>query len=340
MDGWEIPGFQRMLELVRRAQEQQRQFDEATRVSRQMEEATRGFRQMEEATRGFRQVHEAMKASRLVDQLRSADHLREWDRLLSVQRAIEEVHRLQRSPLEETVAQQARQLDRILRLSVRPFPDIITISRSPLEREFLDAYNHLNLGLAKAALLAEVELENKEADEEREAVDVESQLIEVVPPEALDSLRRVRFVPFSLLSKVVAHPRTLFEITPRTFEEFVAELVFRLGIDDVLLTPERADGGRDVIGTKRVLGIPLILAFECKRYAPDNPVSVETARALLGTITHSDYRADRGVLVTTSRFTAPARQFILTSPLLESRDFDGIVDWLGEFAKLQQGRAD
>jgi HJR/Mrr/RecB family endonuclease len=117
-------------------------------------------------------------------------------------------------------------------------------------------------------------------------------------------------------------------------------LVSRLGIDDVLLTPERADGGRDVIGTKRVLGIPLILAFECKRYAPENPVSVETARALLGTISHGEYRADRGILVTTSRFTAPARRFIVTSPLLDSRDFDGIVEWLGEFNKLQQGRVD
>jgi HJR/Mrr/RecB family endonuclease len=149
----------------------------------------------------------------------------------------------------------------------------------------------------------------------------------------------VEFVPFSLLSQVVARPKTLFDLTSRTFEQFVAELVSRLGIDDVLLTPERADGGRDVIGTKRVLGIPLIFAFECKRYAPGNPVSVETARALLGTITHGDYRADRGVLVTTSRFTDPARKFIVTSPLLESRDFNGIVEWLKELANLQQGKA-
>lgn len=308
MDNWDRPEFWRMIEWVDRAQKQQRQIDEAARVSR------------------------------LVSQIGSADRLREWDRFLSVQQAIDEVHQLQQSVLEDTAAKRARQLDWLLRSSAKPFPDISAISLSPLWQGFFDAYNNLNSRLADAALLGEVELKNEEAEEERDAIEVESQLIEIVPAEALESLRRVGFVPFSLLSRVVARPDTLFELTPRTFEEFVAELVSRLGIDDVVLTPERGDGGRDVIGTKTILGFPLIFAFECKRYAPDNPVPIETARALLGTISHSEYRADRGVLVTTSRFTAPARHFILTSPQLEGRDFNGIVDWLREFAKLQQGR--
>jgi len=317
MNDWENPEFWRMLEWVRRVEEHQRQFGEASRVSRQ--------------------IDALMKVPRLIDQLSSADHLRQWGRLLSVQQAIDEVHQLRQSPLEEVIAQQGRQLEQILRLSVQPFPDLAAISRASFQQEFFDAFNHLNLGIANAALLGEVELESEEPAE-GDAVEVESQLVEVVPAEALDALRRVRFVPFSLLSRVISRPKTLFDLTPRTFEQFVAELVSRLGIDDVLLTPERADGGRDVIGTKRVLGIPLILAFECKRYAPDNPVPVETARALLGTITHGESRADRGILVTTSRFTRPARQFIVTSPLLDGRDFAGIVDWLGELAKLQQGR--
>lgn len=317
MNEWENPEFWRMLEWVRRVQEHQRQIGEVSRMSRQIDELTKG--------------------RRLIDQISS--NLPQWDRLLSVQQAIDEVHQLRQSSLHQVIAQQGRQLEQMLRWSVQPFPDLTGISRVPLPREFYNAYNNLNLGLTGAALLGELELENEEPDE-RDPVEAESQLIEVVPTEALDSLRRVGFVPFSLLSAVVARPKTLFDLTPRTFEQFVAELVSHLGIDDVLLTPERADGGRDVIGTKKILGIPLIFAFECKRYAPDNPVSVETARALLGTITHGDYRADRGVLVTTSRFTGPARQFIITSPVLESRDFDGIVDWLGEFAKLQQGKVD
>lgn len=312
MNEWENPEFWRLPEWFRRVQEHQRQFDEVSRVSRQL-----------------------MKMPYSIDQITS--HLPQWDRLLSVQHAIDQVHQLRQSPMEEVMSQQGRQLEQILRFSVQPFPDLTTIGRAPLQRIF-DAYNHLNFGLANAALLAEVELE--EEPDDRDAIEVESQLVEVVPAEALDALRRVRFVPFSLLSKVIARPKTLFDLTPRTFEQFVAELVSRLGIDDVLLTPERADGGRDVIGTKRVLGFPLILAFECKRYAPDNPVPIETARALLGTITHGDYRADRGVLVTTSRFTGPARQFIVTSPVLESRDFDGIVDWLGDVTRLQQGKVD
>ena len=53
-------------------------------------------------------------------------------------------------------------------------------------------------------------------------------------------------------------------------------------------------------------------------------------RALFGVVSHSATRANKGVLVTTSSFTRGARNYILTEPSVEGRDFDGIVDWLGE----------
>ena len=76
--------------------------------------------------------------------------------------------------------------------------------------------------------------------------------------------------------------------------------------------------------------IPILFAFECKRYK--NAVGPDIMRALLGTTTYRETRANTGVLVTTSTFSPGAQRFILTEPSVEGRDFDGIVDWLREYA--------
>lgn len=86
---------------------------------------------------------------------------------------------------------------------------------------------------------------------------------------------------------------------------------------------------------KRVHGISIACAFECKRYAPKRAVGPEIARALLGTISHGETRAAKGILVTTSTFSPAARKFILTEPSLDGRDFDGIVEWLREYARAR-----
>ena len=291
-----------------------------------------------------RQIEDAMKQARHLEQRLAADRQRAADGLLSVQRAIETFDQLKLSTVAEQVTSLARMFDQreqMLRFSVQPFPDVSVLARSLIQQtEVFEAFDRLNRRIADATLVGTVDLDGDASEWESDAIAAEKQLVEVVPGEALDALKQVRFEPFSLLSVVTASPTTLYEITPRAFEQFVAELVSRLGIDDVVLTPEKADGGRDVIGTKRILGIPIIFAFECKRYLPGNPVGVSTARALLGTISHGHYRADRGVLVTTSRFTKPARQFIVTSPRLEGRDFDGVLGWLHELSGQRVGPSD
>ncbi len=96
------------------------------------------------------------------------------------------------------------------------------------------------------------------------------------------------------------------ELSPRKFEELVAELLARQGYV-VELTPASKDGGKDIYVARRDdLGAFLYLV-ECKKYALDNPVGVEIVRALYGTVQAE--RATAGVLVTTSVFTKGARDF-------------------------------
>lgn len=46
-------------------------------------------------------------------------------------------------------------------------------------------------------------------------------------------------------------------LTPRQFEEFVAETLSQFGFTDVILTTRSRDGGKDVIASHQINGIPL-----------------------------------------------------------------------------------
>ena len=118
----------------------------------------------------------------------------------------------------------------------------------------------------------------------------------------------------------------LYSLTSREFEQLVAELFERQGFD-VELTPETRDGGCDIIATKSIGGLPFMLLIECKRYAIDNPVDVSLIRSLLGVQT--DRKANKGVLVTTSRFTKPARDFAERQQhLISLIDIDDLMNML------------
>jgi restriction system protein len=47
--------------------------------------------------------------------------------------------------------------------------------------------------------------------------------------------------------------------------------------------------------------------FQCKRYSPDNLIGAATVREFYGAVTAE--RAVKGILITTSDFTAQAREF-------------------------------
>ena len=118
----------------------------------------------------------------------------------------------------------------------------------------------------------------------------------------------------------------LYSLTSREFEQLVAELFERQGFD-VELTPETRDGGCDIIATKSIGGLPFMLLIECKRYAIDNPVDVSLIRSLLGVQT--DRKANKAVLVTTSRFTKPARDFAERQQhLISLIDIDDLMNML------------
>ena len=128
---------------------------------------------------------------------------------------------------------------------------------------------------------------------------------------------------FKYLTK---NPQDLFSLNPRRFEELVAELLFRNGME-VELTERSKDGGRDILAwTTTDMGRQLYLV-ECKRYNEKNPVGVGIVRALYGIIEAE--KATGGIIVTTSKFTKGAINFARTfEHRLWLNDYNRLLKWI------------
>lgn len=128
-------------------------------------------------------------------------------------------------------------------------------------------------------------------------------------------------------------PAILYDLDPRKFEELIAH-IFSLHGFSVQLTKQTRDGGRDIIAIRSDLGIRSKYIIECKRYAPNNLVSVELVRALYGV--QMQEGANKAILATTSRFTQDARSFATakntTEWSMDLKDFEGIRQWVGAAA--------
>jgi restriction system protein len=96
----------------------------------------------------------------------------------------------------------------------------------------------------------------------------------------------------------------LLALSPTDFEEAVAQSLRDRGYRDVQRRGGPGDLGVDITCTdpngER-------LALQCKRYAPGSLVGSRDLQLFIGMI-HTEHNVDRGVYVTTSNYTIPARQ--------------------------------
>lgn len=90
---------------------------------------------------------------------------------------------------------------------------------------------------------------------------------------------------------------------PTDFEYYVAALLEEIGYKNVKVTAAVADGGKDIIAVKD----DNIYAVEVKLYNHDNHISREKIQKLHSAMI--DSAADKGIFVTTSEFSAPAKEY-------------------------------
>jgi HJR/Mrr/RecB family endonuclease len=129
-----------------------------------------------------------------------------------------------------------------------------------------------------------------------------------------------------LIKMLAEHPENIYSLSPRKFEELVAELLAREGLR-VELTPETHDGGRDILAFMNTAVGEHLFLVECKRYSPDRPVDVALVRNLYGVVEAE--RATAGLLVTSSYFTKPAIAFQgFLKTRLSLKDYRKLVNWI------------
>lgn len=109
------------------------------------------------------------------------------------------------------------------------------------------------------------------------------------------------------------HPEEIYRnLTPREFEEFMAQLYNKLGYN-VELTPKTRDGGKDIILRKPdVLG-DMVYYVECKRYKERNKIGLDVVQRLAGII-ETD-KVNGGVIATTSYLSPIAEKWIVNNKL-------------------------
>lgn len=134
-----------------------------------------------------------------------------------------------------------------------------------------------------------------------------------------------------LIAALKESPYLLDKVTPRQFEEIMAE-VFRSKGFEVDLTKRTRDGGKDIIAVHTdAIGIKSKYFIECKRYAESNKISVDVVRSLYGVMNTID-GPNKAIIVTTSTFTDDARKFVKrearSSWDLALVDRTQLLDWL------------
>lgn len=133
------------------------------------------------------------------------------------------------------------------------------------------------------------------------------------------------------MKKIAENPASIFAISPRQFEEIIAEIFHQKGFH-VELTKQTADGGRDIIAIHNKLNIRSKYIIECKRYAPERKVSVELVRSLLGVKTSEN--ANKAVLATTSSFTKSAKEFAHHNLwYLDLKAYNDVMNWIRDYVR-------
>jgi HJR/Mrr/RecB family endonuclease len=136
----------------------------------------------------------------------------------------------------------------------------------------------------------------------------------------------------ALILRLKRTPNDVFKITPRQFEEVIADLLTDMGMD-VELTPATRDGGKDILAYMKTEIGKFLCLVEAKQYNKRRPVGVSLVRSLFGTLV--DHQATSGMLVTTSRFAQPAKEFQSRHEYqLSLKDYGDVVSWILQYKRL------
>src|SRR5581483_10386856 len=128
------------------------------------------------------------------------------------------------------------------------------------------------------------------------------------------------------------HPKKLYDLNPRRFEELIADILKDFGFDTELTKATR-DGGRDIYAYVKNAVTSFLMFVECKKWAQHNKVGIDVVQRMHGAAKAGG--AHKAMIVTTSFFTLPAQnERRRIEKELDLADYDTLKTWL---ARYKQG---
>lgn len=129
------------------------------------------------------------------------------------------------------------------------------------------------------------------------------------------------------------HPKDIFRLSPRRYEELIAELLDDMGYE-VTLTKATRDGGKDILASMKTECGDFLCLVEAKRYRQDRKIGVSLVRELYGTL--CDFNATSGMLVTTSSYSPDAQAFQRNHQYqLSLRDYTDVAGWIQQYGVIK-----
>ncbi len=147
----------------------------------------------------------------------------------------------------------------------------------------------------------------------------------------------VHIITTELIEYLKRHPKAMYEIRPRQFEELIAEILASYGWE-VKLTPPIKDGGYDIFAISKEIktGLQTSWIIECKKYASENKVGVDIVRALYGV--KANLNVANALLATTSYFTKGVQDFKASRYDIELKDYGDIIEWINQYRPNPNGK--
>jgi restriction system protein len=137
----------------------------------------------------------------------------------------------------------------------------------------------------------------------------------------------------AMVEALKKHPKDIFKLSPRKYEELIAELLDDMGYE-VTLTKATRDGGKDILASMKTECGDFLCLVEAKRYRQDRKIGVSLVRTLYGTL--CDFKATSGMVVTTSSYSPDAQAFQQNHQYqLSLRDYTDVARWIQQYGTIK-----
>lgn len=132
-----------------------------------------------------------------------------------------------------------------------------------------------------------------------------------------------------IIMRLKKEPKDVYKLTPRQYEELIADLLRDMG-HEVTVTKETRDGGKDLLASMKTDVGEILCLVDAKRYREDRKIGVSMVRTLYGTL--ADYQATSAMLVTTSSYSRDARAMQDKHKYqLSLRDYTDVASWIQKY---------